>query len=186
MLRTIAASAALLVFGGSVAASAAENSPILYPRDNSQRYAYGYAGIDFPTVFVQRGHVTNIMLEPGESLPPTEMNGVLLDDRVRWVAVASRSGGGRLPNGHAVPIAWSVAVEPARDAEDAWLTINTDFGRHYLVHLVPVARNDSRGERLVGFYYWHEPPRLRPRARRQARQARPVAVNAAYPQGQGP
>jgi hypothetical protein len=167
MLRTIAASAALLVFGASVAASAATNAPILYPRDNSERFAYGYSGIDFPSVQVARGHSCTIMLEPGESLPPTEANGILLDDRVRWVAVASRSGGGQV-DGHAVPISWTITVEPAHDAEDAWLSVSTDR-RHYEIHLVPVARNDSGANRLVGFYYFHQPPRMR--VFRQARAA---------------
>jgi hypothetical protein len=172
MLRTIMASAALLVLGANVAASAAENAPILYPHDNSQRYAYGYSNIDFPVVYVQRGHSCSIMLEPGENLPPTDANGVLLDDRVRWVSVASRSGGGRLPNGHTVPIAWTVSVEPARDAHDAWLTIATDLGRHYLIHLVPVSEDNVKGQHLVGFYYYHEPPRMR-----VFRQARAAAVH---------
>jgi hypothetical protein len=82
-----------------------------------------------------------------------------------------------------------VAVEPARDAEDAWLTIATDRGRHYMIHLVPVARDDSSAQRLVAYYYWHPPVRLR--ARRQAvpvatrarrrRQAVPVAIRPLDP-----
>jgi hypothetical protein len=178
--RVIAAAAAVL-FAAPLAASAVTNTPILYPHDNSWRYAYGYSGIDFPTVYVQRGRVTNVMLEPGEMLPPTEANGVLLDDRVRWVSVASRSGGQKLPNGQVVPTTWTIAVEPSSDAEDAWLTIHTQLGRHYMLHLVPVGRNDSKGERLIGFYYWHEPPRLRRREYRQARTAGATTLKAARP-----
>lgn len=168
---------AALVLATSAGASAATNSPVLYPRDNSVRYAYGFSGIDFPVVYVQRGHVCNIMLEPGEMLSATDANDVLLDDRVRWVSVASRSGGQRLPNGQTVPTTWTVAVEPANDAEDAWLTIHTALGRHYMLHLVPVARNDAKGEHIVAFYYWH-PPVARPRlyARRQAVAKKPPYV----------
>ena len=64
---------------------------------------------------------------------------------------------------------WTVSVEPARDARDAWLTISTDLGRHYLVHLIPVSEDNQKGEHLVGFYYFHEPPRMR--IFRQARAA---------------
>jgi hypothetical protein len=168
MLRTLSTFVAAVILATSSIASAATNTPVLYPRDNSWRYAYGYSGIDWPVVYVQRGHVCNIMLEPGEMLSATDANDVLLDDRVRWVSVVSRSGGQRLSNGKTVPITWTVAVEPSSDADDAWLTIHTDLGRHYMVHLIPVARNDSKGEQIVAFYYWHEQAHRRFYARRQA------------------
>ena len=128
MLRIVTTVVTAIVLVSSSIATAATNTPVLYPHDNSWRYAYGYSGIDWPVVYVQRGHVCNIMLEPGEMLSATDANDVLLDDRVRWVSVASRSGGQRLSDGRTVPTTWTIAVEPSHDADDAWLTIHTALG----------------------------------------------------------
>jgi hypothetical protein len=148
--------ACTVFLAATTVAFAKQNVPILYP-DNSYRYAYGYSGFDYPVVYVQRGHVCSVVLDKAEELPPTEMNGVLLDDRVRWVAVASRAGGQRMPDGGIIPVTWTIAVEPAKDADDAWLTINTAMGNRYTLHLIAVDRHDSRGEQTVGFYHYHTP-----------------------------
>ena len=163
VIRHITLFVAALLVALPNAAFATWNAPVLYPRDNALHYAYGYSNIDWPVVYVQRGHVCTIMLEPGETLIK-DANAVVLDDRVRWVSETSFSGGQNTKT------VWTVGVEPAKDASDAWLTIHTGLGRHYLIHLIPVDRNDPRGEHLIGFYYWHPAPRLAPRkySRRQA------------------
>ncbi len=156
MFRSVALCGFIAALSAPV--SAATNEPIQYP-DGSMRYAYGYSGIDFPSIPVQPGRTCTIMLEPGEQLTAADANDVLPGDRVRWTSVVSRSGGQRLANGQIVPTQWSVTVEPAADAHDTDLTIHTALGRHYFLHLVPV---HSGGEMAVSFFYYHVAP-SRPR-----------------------
>ena len=156
---------ALLLFG--TPALAAPNPGVLYP-DGSRHYAIGFSGIDPPTIRVQRGQQCLITLAPGERLTA---NGALIADRVRWTALKSYSGGA-LRRGHHVPIVWSIAVQPSADAQRTSLTIQTDMGSRYLIHLLAVGQVDGgldpSAQEIVGFYFFHpiEPPRRI--ARRQA------------------
>jgi hypothetical protein len=153
-------------------AGAASNPGILYP-DGMRHYAVGFSGIDFPTIFVNRGEHCLIVLDNGEQLPSQDLNPVLVSDHKRWVALAS-AGGGQLVNGHHVPMRWSIAVEPSVDAGRTTLTIQTAMGRIYLVNLVAVGSMDRpspQGQQIVGFFVYHPPV---PIVRHVA--SRPVAV----------
>jgi hypothetical protein len=177
--------AALLVAFAAIApcaAGAVTNHPVPYPHDNSLRYAYGYSGFDWPEVYVQRGHAVSIVLEPGEMLGAADENNVVLEDRVRWSAWTSRSGGlGQTDDqGRVVPTTWTIGVQPHLRAEDTWLTIHTAMGRHYLIHLIPIAEKDPRGEHLVAFYYWHPAPKFY-YPRRQAASSAPAPAPSASP-----
>lgn len=149
-----------LVAACTAAASAVPNPGVLYP-DHSYRYAVGYPGLDFPVVYVARGTSVEVVIDRGEQLIVRDNVPVVLDDRTRWVAVGSRSGG-QLVNGHHVPITWSIFVQPAKDADDTWLTINTAMGRSYRVHLVAVDHRSKLAEQIVGFYLYHAPQRRVP------------------------
>jgi hypothetical protein len=161
-----------LTLATSAAANAVPNPGILYP-DHSYHYAVGYPNLDFPVVYVARGTSVEVVIERGEDLIVKDNVPVILDDRTRWVAVGSRTGG-QLIGGHHVPITWSVIVEPAKDAEDTWLTINTAMGNRYKVHLIAVDHRSKLAENLIGFYLYH-PPQKRSAPRRQA-QARVSAL----------
>jgi hypothetical protein len=147
-----------LVVASTSAASAVPNPGVLYP-DHSYRYAVGYPNLDWPVVYVARGASVEVVIQQGEDLIVKDNIPVVLDDRTRWVAVGSRSGG-QLVNGHHVPITWSVLVEPATDADDTWLTINSAAGNRYKVHLIAVDHRDKHAQQLVGFYLYH-PPQVR-------------------------
>jgi hypothetical protein len=139
-------------------AGAAPNPGVVYP-DGMRHYAVGFSGIDFPTIYVNRGEHCLIVLDNGEQLPSQDLNPVLVSDHKRWVAIAS-AGGGQLVGGHHVPIRWSIAVEPSVDAGRTTLTIQTAMGRIYLVNLVAVGSMDrpsSQGQQLVGFFLYHPP-----------------------------
>ena len=138
----------------SVIAEAAPNPGILYS-DHSYNYSVGYPNLDFPTVYVGRGQMCLITIKRGEELNVKDNVPVIVADRTRWTVIGSRAGGQRLPNGETVPVTWGIAVQPAQDADDTWLTINTAMGNRYIVHLVAVARHSSMGEQLVGFYLYH-------------------------------
>jgi hypothetical protein len=158
-------------------AEAAPNPGILYS-DHSYNYAVGYPNLDFPTVYVGRGQMCLITINRGEELNVKDNVPVIVADRTHWTVIGSRSGGQRLPNGETVPVTWGVAVQPAQDADDTWLTINTAMGNRYIVHLVAVARHSSLGEQLVGFYLYHPPHHVAPPRvvfRRQA--VRPQTVS---------
>jgi hypothetical protein len=162
-------------------AGAAPNPGVLYP-DGMRHYAVGFSGIDFPTIYVNRGEHCLIVLDNGEQLPSQDLNPVLVSDHKRWVAIAS-AGGGQLVNGHHVPLRWSIAVEPSIDAGRTTLTIQTAMGRIYLVNLVAVGSMDHpspQGQQLVGFFLWHAPV---PIVRHVARvSAQPVAPPAPQPE----
>ena len=159
MRRTYVSFALFLTFivsALSAIAEAAPNPGILYS-DHSYNYAVGYPNLDFPTVYVGRGQMCLITINRGEELNVKDNVPVIVADRTRWTVIGSRSGGQRLPNGETVPVTWGVAVQPAQDADDTWLTINTAMGNRYVVHLVAVARHSRLGEQLVGFYLYHPP-----------------------------
>jgi hypothetical protein len=171
--KRFAAPAALalgLAFATTAVAQAVPNPGIRYP-DNSIRYALGYSGLDFPVVCVAKGTSVEIVISEGEQLLVKDNVPVVLDDRKRWVAVGSRSGG-QLVSGHHVPVTWSVFVEPSQDADDTWLTINSAAGHRYKVHLIAVDHHSKLAENLVGFFVYHPPqkrvPPTRVSARRQA------------------
>lgn len=153
-------------------AGAAPNPGVLYP-DGMRHYAVGFSGIDFPTIYVNRGEHCLIVLDNGEQLPSQDLNPVLVSDHKRWVAIAS-AGGGQVVNGRHIPVRWSIAVEPSVDAGRTTLTIQTALGRIYLVNLIAVGSMDQpsqKGQQLVGFFLYHPPaPIIRHIA------ARPVAV----------
>jgi hypothetical protein len=138
-------------------AGAAPNPGIVYP-DGMRHYAVGFSGIDFPTIYVNRGEHCLIVLDNGEQLPSQDLTPVLVSDHKRWVAIAS-VGGGQLVNGHHVPLR-AIAVEPSVDADRTTLTIQTAMGRIYLVNLVAVGsmeRPSPQGQQLVGFFVFHPP-----------------------------
>jgi hypothetical protein len=169
----------------AASADAAPNPGILYS-DHCYNYAVGYPNLDFPTVYVGRGQMCLITINRGEELNVKDNVPVIVADRTRWTVIGSRSGGQRLPNGETVPVTWGVAVQPAQDADDTWLTITTAMGNRYIVHLVAVARHSSLGEQLVGFYLYHPPRRVAPRrapVRQQLVRPQPVRRNAHHRHG---
>jgi hypothetical protein len=138
MRRTYVSFALFLTFVVSALSAIAEAAPnpgILYS-DHSYNYAVGYPNLDFPTVYVGRGQMCLITINRGEELNVKDNVPVIVADRTRWTVIGSRSGGQRLPNGETVPVTWGVAVQPAQDADDTWLTINTEMGNRYIVHLM--------------------------------------------------
>ena len=84
---------------------------------------YAYAEGALYQVFTRPGHITDIMLEPGEQL--TGSGPVAAGDTVRWVIGATTSGAGAVARTH-------ILVKPTLDGLATNLIVNTDRRTYHL------------------------------------------------------